>query len=177
MRRNWPAMLVVLPLLAGCGSTPPSTQYYTLSSVPAPSRIALGLGKAQPVQVGRVELPVALPLILGGLRANDERLNAIAAELAWRLRGHLVPRLVQGAANPKNRAKHRARLLKAVLRTGTVLDVDDHMAVLTLASDKNEAVRAAAAELILNLQDHRFREIGANDDRRRQAAAVRNAAQ
>jgi uncharacterized protein len=75
MRRNWPAMLVVLPLLAGCGSTPPPTQYYTLSSVPAPSRIALGLGKAQPVQVGRVELPGDLDRDAVVTRIGANRLN------------------------------------------------------------------------------------------------------
>jgi len=73
MRRNWPATLLVL-LLAGCGSSPP-TQFYTLSSVPAESRVPGGFGNTQPLQVRRVQLPGDLERDAVVTRLGANRLN------------------------------------------------------------------------------------------------------
>lgn len=74
MRRNWPAMLLVLLLLlVGCGSSPP-TQFYTLNSVPAASRVSV-FGKALPLAVGRVELPGDLDREAVVTRIGANRLN------------------------------------------------------------------------------------------------------
>jgi uncharacterized protein len=73
MRRNWPAVLLAL-VLAGCGSSAP-TQFYTLSSVPAASRLPGGFGKAPPLQVGRVDLPGDLDRDAVVTRLSPNRLN------------------------------------------------------------------------------------------------------
>ena len=54
MRRYWPAMMLAL-LLAGCHSA--ATQFYTLTSTAGASRVPFAFTRAQPVVVGRVELP------------------------------------------------------------------------------------------------------------------------
>ena len=73
MSRYWPAMLLML-LLAGCGSSPP-TQFYTLTSVPGASRVPFAFSRAQPITVGRVELPGDLDRDALVTRIGANRLN------------------------------------------------------------------------------------------------------
>lgn len=72
MRRTWSAMILVL-LLAGCRSAP--TQFYTLTSVPGASRFPFAASRAQPLVVGRVELPGDLDRDAVVTRIGPNRLN------------------------------------------------------------------------------------------------------
>jgi uncharacterized lipoprotein YmbA len=72
MRRYWPLIGVCL-LLAGCHSAP--TQFYTLTSSAGASRVPFGFARAQPVVVGRVELPGDLDRDSFVTRVGPNRLN------------------------------------------------------------------------------------------------------
>jgi hypothetical protein len=88
-----------------------------------------------------------LDLLLGALRVCDDQLNALAVELLGRCDAAPVRRLVQEAADPRNRPGHRLRALRAIRRIGRVTDLASYLDLSVLASDKHPAIRAAVAEL------------------------------
>lgn len=73
MRQSWPAIIVAL-LLAACGQSTP-TQFYTLTSSPGASRVPFAFSRAQPVVIGRVELPGDLDRDALVTRVGPNRLN------------------------------------------------------------------------------------------------------
>src|SRR3954470_24150580 len=57
-------------------------------------------------------------LFMAALHANDEHLNALAAELLVRSGHGAMPRLIQEACDRCNRPAHRLRLLEVIDRLG-----------------------------------------------------------
>lgn len=93
-----------------------------------------------------------LDLVLEGFRIRDDKLNALASEICARCGDQAIRRLVVEAVSRKNRLEHRVRLLRAIQRIGTTLDISSWMDLFTLTSDKNSKVRDAAVRLIVSLR-------------------------
>jgi len=89
------------------------------------------------------------------LRGSDRVLHTMAAEALCRDDGRKVGRLLREAANVKNPAGYRVRLLRVVERIGVIPDPADYFIVFTMTSDKNEDVCHAAAALIVRLDLNR----------------------
>jgi hypothetical protein len=86
-------------------------------------------------------------LFMGALRANDEQLNALAAELVVRSGHGAMPRLIQGACDHSNRPAHRLRLLEVINRLGPPFG-EAFFDLNLLLRDSNSKIRQAAAELV-----------------------------
>jgi hypothetical protein len=97
-----------------------------------------------------------LDLLLEALRISDDRLNKIAAEILSRFEEQPIKRLVLEAASSKNRPAHRIRLLRVIATIGIGSDPSNFYDLgFIVTHEKNAAVRAAAAEVICNLQQRR----------------------
>jgi hypothetical protein len=94
-------------------------------------------------------------LMLEALRVRDERLNGIAIELIKRLGDQAIHRLVFEAANRKNSASHRLRVLQAIAAVGEVTDPDILMDLASLMGDRNAAIRGAVVLLLERLRQGR----------------------
>src|SRR5689334_4367454 len=86
-------------------------------------------------------------LFMGALRANDEQLNALAAELVVRSGHGAMPRLVREACDRSSRPAHRLRLLEVIDRLGPPFG-EGYFDLHLLLRDRNAKVRKAAAELV-----------------------------
>jgi hypothetical protein len=99
--------------------------------------------------------------MLEGLRVEDPRMNAAAAELCARLPVGAVRSLVAEASHRKNRPRHRVRLLEVIGRiaardpAGFDAEPELFFDVANLAHDRNADVRAAASRLIRDLPLYR----------------------
>jgi hypothetical protein len=98
---------------------------------------------------------LVLDLLLGALRVGDEHLNALATELLRRCGEAPVRRLVQEAADRKNRPAYRLRVLEAIRCIGRVTDLIAYLDLSVMSRDKNTDIRSAVAEL---LQDFSHRQ-------------------
>jgi HEAT repeat protein len=91
-----------------------------------------------------------LDVMFASLRIENEPLNSIAIELFGRFGEEPVRRLVLEAADRKNKPGYRLRALRALARIGAVTDASSFMNLYLLLNDRNEKIRAAAADLIFS---------------------------
>lgn len=87
-----------------------------------------------------------LDLLLHGLRAKDEKMNAVTAEILVRQGARTAPRLVLEALQVRNTPAHRVRVLAVLKRiaAGPGLEILDVMDLNGLLFAKNKTVREAA---------------------------------
>src|SRR5262249_25541021 len=86
-------------------------------------------------------------LFMGALRANDEHLNALAAELVVRSGHGATPRLIRQARDRGNGPAQGLRLLEVIGSLGAPFG-DGFLDLNLLLRDRNARVRKAAAELV-----------------------------
>ena len=86
------------------------------------------------------------------LRSEDGTVNAIATELLSRFGQEPIRRLALRAADRNNSTNYRLRCLEVIRRIGVIEDGAVYSNIMFLTMDKNDEVRHAAQQVIMNLR-------------------------
>lgn len=93
-----------------------------------------------------------MDLMLGAALAGGETLSAIATEMIRRCGQEPIRHLALMATDRTNTPKQRVRLLDVIGQVGVVSESSIFMDLFSLIMDKNDQIRNAAANLIVNLR-------------------------
>jgi hypothetical protein len=92
-------------------------------------------------------------LMFAALRRKNAVFNKLSANALIAIGKPIVPRLIIEADTAKAPG-YRARLLRVVARVGAPLELDDHLRLFGMTSDKNPEVRDAAFKALLAVGPH-----------------------